>query len=345
MSGLLWRIRRGLRVRAARWLGLEPTEVPLASLRDEDLVALRRHFARPKFFIIGYPRSGTTLLARLLRLHPQVHCSWQGHFASGEGDWISLWARSDLMAWLGRPSNRWSSGEEMAPAVIRAAADWILEREAAEQNAHWVGDKTPMARGDRAVARLALLYPDAHLIAIVRDGRDAALSQRFQAFIDQPETLRPADLRLRSALTQERAAFGPGGRSLFTGRWLDRVASDWAATVQAGHRAAVDGYGPKYRALRFEDLLADPWTETVTLWQFLGVEEVPPELGDEVAAAMARNPAAAWHSEAAPQLVGSLERGASGSWRSWFTRSDLARFDRLAGKALRAWRYPLEGSE
>lgn len=338
MSDLGTRLRRGLQVRLTRWLGLEAEEVPLSPLRPEDLTSLQSHFPHPKFFVIGYPRSGTTLLARLLRLHPEVYCAWQGHFASGRGDLISRLARPDLMAWLNRSSNRWSSGEELAPAVLRAATDWILERAAEEHGARWVGDKTPTARGEEAVARLAQLYPDAHLIHIVRDGRDAAVSQRFQAFIDQPETLRWMELRLRSALVERPEDFGPEGRSIFTADWLERVASHWAQTVSAGHKLAAETYDERYHALRFEQLIHDPWREMTSLWGFLGAG-APAELRSAVREAMERNPAASWHAEQAPELVASLERGAAGGWRDWFTPSDLRRFQGRAGEALETWGY------
>ncbi len=342
MKRLWGRVGRSLRVRAARVLGLVPDEVELPALRQEDLVSLREHFPRPKFFLIGYPRSGTTLLARLLRLHPEVHCNWQGHFASGSEDWISRLARPEVLDWLSRPSNRWSEGEALAPAVIRASADWMMERAAGAHGAHWVGDKTPTARGGEAVARLALVYPDAHLIAIVRDGRDASLSQRIQAFIDQPETLPLADLRIRSELAGSPAAFGEGGRSLFTTNWLQRVADDWMHTVTEGHRLAQERFGERYQAVRFEDLVDKPWELLELLWRFLEVQTVPSHLQERVSETMKRNPAADWHEEQAPELVASLKRGTAGGWRDWFTREDRALFRDRAGAGLRAWDYPVE---
>jgi hypothetical protein len=42
----------------------------LEAIAPEDLEAIRRRFPRRKFFIFGHPRSGTTLLARLIRSIP-----------------------------------------------------------------------------------------------------------------------------------------------------------------------------------------------------------------------------------------------------------------------------------
>ena len=41
-------------------------------ITPEELVEIRHFFPRDKFFIFGHARSGTTLLARLVRLHPEV---------------------------------------------------------------------------------------------------------------------------------------------------------------------------------------------------------------------------------------------------------------------------------
>ncbi len=53
---------------------------PIPAITPEEVEEARRFFPRPKFFVFGHARSGTTLLARLVRLHRQVHCNWQSHF-------------------------------------------------------------------------------------------------------------------------------------------------------------------------------------------------------------------------------------------------------------------------
>jgi hypothetical protein len=55
----------------------ETTEITIAPISGKDLEAIQDRFPARKFFILGYPRSGTTLLARLLRLDPTVHSQWQ----------------------------------------------------------------------------------------------------------------------------------------------------------------------------------------------------------------------------------------------------------------------------
>ena len=48
-------------------------EIP--DLTKEEVEEAKSFFPMDKFFIFGHARSGTTLLARLVRLHPEVHCN------------------------------------------------------------------------------------------------------------------------------------------------------------------------------------------------------------------------------------------------------------------------------
>ena len=53
-------------------------DVPAIS--PDEVNEAREFFPLEKFFIFGHARSGTTLLTRLIRLHSEVHCNYQGHF-------------------------------------------------------------------------------------------------------------------------------------------------------------------------------------------------------------------------------------------------------------------------
>ena len=53
---------------------------PIPAITSEEMAEIKQFFPREKFFIFGHARSGTTLLVRLIRLHPEVHCNYQAHF-------------------------------------------------------------------------------------------------------------------------------------------------------------------------------------------------------------------------------------------------------------------------
>ena len=122
-----------------------------------------------------------------------------------------------MAAWLQRRSVRWNRGKDLSPVVMRATADFILERDARREGKSIVGDKSPnsLMNGD-AVRLMYDIYPDARLIFIVRDGRDAVLSHRFQTFIDAPQHLSKEDRRIREEFSRDPEPFKALEKSLFT---------------------------------------------------------------------------------------------------------------------------------
>ena len=79
-------------------------EIPPIS--PEEVAEARRFFPMTKFFIFGHARSGTTLLARLVRLHPDVHCNYQAHFFTRPPLLSGMLADQRFEDWLARRSNR-----------------------------------------------------------------------------------------------------------------------------------------------------------------------------------------------------------------------------------------------
>src|SRR5262245_12262564 len=102
--------------------------IPAITLSE--VAEVKQFFPREKFFIFGHARSGTTLLTRLARLHPEVHCNYQGHFFTRQPLLKSLVNSPEAEEWLTRKSNRWNQGADLSPLVLRAAADLIMERDA-----------------------------------------------------------------------------------------------------------------------------------------------------------------------------------------------------------------------
>jgi len=182
-----------------------------------EVAEIKQFFPREKFFIFGHARSGTTLLARLTGLHPEVHCNWQAHFFTRRPLLKSLVDTAEAEEWLKRKSNRWNEGRDLSPLVLRAAADLIMEREAAREGKWIVGDKSPSSLiHGQAVRDLAAVYPDGKLVYIVRDGRDVLISERFRNFVEESRFLTADDRRIVAALRKDHAPFTDGTRSIFT---------------------------------------------------------------------------------------------------------------------------------
>jgi tetratricopeptide (TPR) repeat protein len=116
-------------------------------------------------FIVGVPRSGTTLLAELIARHPQV-CN------RGELGWLQTVAQRLSLI----PPGHREPFEE-------AAALYAAQLRQDDSDAHWFIDKQPLNL--LHVDLIMALWPNARIIHCQRDARDTALSLWSQSFNDQ----------------------------------------------------------------------------------------------------------------------------------------------------------------
>jgi hypothetical protein len=317
----------------------EKRDVP--AITAEEVAEFKTFFPLDKFFIFGHARSGTTLLTRLIRLHPQVHCNYQGHFFTRQPTLEGLVDRQEIEAWLSRRSNRWNRGRDLSPVMLRAAVEYVMEREAHQEGALVVGDKSPNALlNGESVRRMHKLFPDGKLIFIVRDGRDAVISHRFQTFIDAQMHLSKHDWAIRSEFERSPEPYMRGERSLFTEKGIRHAAESWACNITETDKTGKEIFGNRqYTSVRYEDILIKPWDEMQRLWIFLGVDVSLPDLQDMLIEELGSNPDAQWQREKAAELVEPLKKGKSGSWRNLFTQRDRAIFKEIAGELLIQWGY------
>ena len=311
----------------------------IPALTDEDVAEIRQFFSRQKFFIFGHARSGTTLLMRLVRLHPDVHCNYQAHFFTRPPLLKSLVNTHEAEEWLTRRSNRWNQGRDLSPLILRAAADFIMERDAAREGKRIVGDKSPssMIHG-QAVRDAYAVYPDAKLIYIVRDGRDVMVSERFRNFVEESKFLSAEDKRIIEDLRTDQTPFTNGTRSLFTETFIRRVARGWVKNLKETEEEARRLYGENYFGMRYEDLLARPFEEMQKLWIFLGVS-VDPALEQAILQEMSSNPDEEWQARRNEGIASFLPKGQAGNWQRLFTAGDKSLFKQIAGGMLVQWRY------
>jgi hypothetical protein len=312
----------------------------IPDITAEEVAEIRQFFPREKFFILGHARSGTTLLMRLARLHPEVHCNYQAHFFTRAPLLKSLVNSPEAEEWLTRKSNRWNQGGDLSAAVMRAAADFIMERDAAREGKMIVGDKSPSSTiHGQAVRDMHAIYPDAKLVYIVRDGRDVLISERFRNFVEESKFLTRDDKRIMEDLRKDQGSFTSGVRSIFTDSIIRRVASGWAANLKEIEEEGRRYYAENFLSIRYEDLLGKPFEEMSGLWKFLGVQNVDSSLAGQINAEMSSNPDGEWQAERNQGIASFLPKGQAGNWSRLFTEKDRATFKEVAGEMLIRWGY------
>ena len=312
----------------------------IPAITAKEVAEIRRFFPREKFFILGHARSGTTLLTRLVRLHPEVHCNYQAHFFTRRPLLKSLVDSAEVEEWLTRKSNRWNQARDLSPLVLRAAADFIFEREAAKAGKRIVGDKSPSSTiHGQAVRDMHAVYPDAKLVYIVRDGRDVLISERFRNLVEESRFLRAEDRRIIEELRKDSTQFTNGERSIFSENMIRRVAKGWVTNLQETEDEGRRLYRRNFFGLRYEDLLYDPFREMTRLWKFLGVKQVDKSLEKKVKAEMASNPDEEWQARRNEEIAAFLTKGQTGNWERLFTARDKSVFKEVAGEMLVKWKY------
>jgi len=133
----------------------------LQDLRHElDAVLVR---TRRPVFVIGMPRSGTTLVEQILASHPDVH---------GAGE---------LIFWnLAAAADRGTPEADRAKGIALAERDYLAELKSRSASAARVVDKLPGNVDNVGLIHLAL--PDARIVHLERDPVDTCLSVYFQDF-------------------------------------------------------------------------------------------------------------------------------------------------------------------
>jgi hypothetical protein len=201
------------------------------------------------FFIVGHPRSGTTLLRFMLSSHPRLFVPDETGFLpfletdpQAELDQTAI---SSLLRHIGKLNRFWGglvSDEAVFYAALRRPTlayvlDALYRLQIPPDTARW-GDKTPLYV--QYIPQIQAIFPRAQFIHVIRDGRDAALSARAKWGRSKPYMD------------------------------LSYLLSNWVRNVQTG-QAAGRQLGPqRYYEIRYEALVSDPAATLQALCAYLG---------------------------------------------------------------------------
>lgn len=198
---------------------------------------------KPPLFLIGSPRSGTTLLHQMFDHHPAFALPFESKYIvvfhnnlKDFGDLSDVKNREILIvsiekfmrnAWLERDHDEWIPGlAAAAPQLAREAApsyagvmEVIYKFFATQRGRNRWGDK--MATFRRCMPTILELFPDARIVHIIRDGRDVASSLLPLSF--GPNTAYVAAKKWRNFVEHGLAFAAKHPRHVYTLRYEDLI--------------------------------------------------------------------------------------------------------------------------
>lgn len=262
--------------------------------------------------VLGVRRSGTTLLRTMLTQHSGLAIPPESYFVLPL--WLRHGERPDRDAFLrdvGRleEPRKWGLDRSViarflpAQPTFAAAIQAVYRAYADKLDKARFGDKTPAYMRD--VELLERAFPGAQYVHIVRDGRDAGLSYLQRRRFDAVNWARP--------------------------RSLGAFAAQWCWEVENARQFAAEALPGRYVELAYERLVRAPEASLRELCAFLEMEFEPAMLEYH----RAPEPALA---RAQPRLAEEPSPGRA-DWRERMKRSDIERFEAVAGRTLAALGY------
>lgn len=280
--------------------------------------------ATPFFFILGRPRSGTTLLKALFDAHPNViippelpiFLPLYQKFKN-----VKNWDRKALHSFVDhvfepnvfnnrRIENLRIDRDKLLTDLLRQAENVTIQELLVQLNKHAyspfpkedimaVGDKNPVY--SVYTQRLLSIFPDAKFIAIVRDYRDNFVSLRNLE-----------EVKLEAPVL-----------TLQTTRW--RIVTKTFLRCQRNHPQ-------RFYVIRYEDLVSQPEEQIKLLCGFLGIPYVAEvfrfhEKRDEILK-MFPNPLI---EKIHKSLMNPVNTGRMNLWKSSLTPDEVKMADQLAG--------------
>ena len=336
--------------------------------RDQELARLRAELAQARaaghlqsfsgrnrsvFFILGRGRSGTTWLRSILNSHPEILCWGEGRFfeRSFEREDFEQWELKNippsslygaisgskyLKAWVDR--SVWARGRDTDTHLVnltRLAVDYFLAEQLSKTDKRIVGDKTPFVSAE-VVEEISVVYPEAKVIHIIRDGRDVAVSMIHHMWNYSKDAggfydLEPEDLERRDAYRRNPASALTEG--LFTKNRLKGIARGWGAQVGKAAEYGPALLGDNYAEVRYEDLLERPAGELGRLLGFLGADASEETVRRCIEAGSFEK----WsrgRRTGEEESSSFYRKGVAGDWKNVFTEEDKRVFKAAAGDTL-----------
>ncbi|RAY11427.1 sulfotransferase [Actinomadura craniellae] len=274
-------------------------------------------------FVIGCPRSGTTLLQLMLHSHPRIAIPVETRFVLQAydsrrdfGDLRDSANRRALAQWIvGRRQSRFRdlgldpkavAAEIVAGPPTLGSALGIVFRAYARRfgKPRW-GDKRPAYA--KHVDALLRMWPDAQFVHVVRDGRDCVASLKEMPWYRHD---------------------------------IHHAIANWREAVDDGRRNLAR-LGPEaFHLVRYEHLVTRPEEELTQLCAFLGEEYHPAMAAPQGIAETTMPKGRTWHF----RTKGEVTSGRVGSWAQRLEPWEVGLVETVLGSRLRAHGYEPSGT-
>jgi hypothetical protein len=289
---------------------------------DESTTSVGAPVDRP-LFVVGYPRSGTTMLRLMLHSHPRIAIPYETTFL------LAAYKERRRFGTLTDPANQRKLADFIvnrpegkfgllglersavrerilaAPPTLGSALAAVYSAYAEQHGKPRWGDKRPSYV--RWLDVLLRLFPNAQFINIVRDGRDCIAS-----LLDMPWYTK--DIYY----------------------WV----AEWTAAVDTAARAQARMPAGSFCQLRYEDLVASPEPELRRLCDFLGETYHPSMSEPNRLATEIVPPSKTWHGRTRSPIT--TER--IGTWAGRLETWQVEVCEAAMGDRLRSLGYELSGA-
>jgi len=212
---------------------------------------MMNHSTMPPIFIIGVPRSGTTLLRTLLDSHPNIACGPESPWLARSPVSIKRlyeFMRQDKFGLC----KSYKVSEDKLTLLFKELIDDILLSYAYSKGKYRWAEKTP--DHSLEIPFLSELFPDAYFVHLVRDGRDVACST---AIVGE-ERKKISSWHSQHILVSD---------DIILPNTVENAAKRWAKWLDLIENVLKKC---KHYVLRYEDLVALPETEVKGLFHFVG---------------------------------------------------------------------------
>ena len=219
-------------------------------------ISLKSKTSNRPIFIFGCPRSGTSLLSRILNCHPRIAIPFESHLYNTFYPWLKYYGNLDkkqnrerlvkdilstevIRDWVPRP-DFYQTLNAIKQYNFQGIVNAFMQTWATDQGKERWGEKTPAHLF--YWREILEAFPNLQVIHIVRDGRDVSLSWK-------------------------RSRFGP--------KHVYPLAKKWIHYLETVDKFKSVLAQDTFIETRYEDLVLNPTHEIQRICHFLGEEFMP----------------------------------------------------------------------